>query len=159
MSLAKCKAILVPVDFSPSSLAAVQHAIFLGGLLKADVTLLHVIHDPEDAPGYYHRGKKDLKKRVRFISDAAQEMMGDFIKEHDLNGQAKSAGIKLERHCVNGIPSATINDTADKKRYGLVVIGSRGQTGLKRLLLGSVAERVVNRAGVPVLVVKAANGG
>lgn len=154
MSLEKCKSILVAVDFSPPSLVAARDAIAMGGMLKADVTLLHVVHDPEDAPGYYHRTRKGARKRSAFISDAARQMMDEFIKESDLDKAAKGAGVKLDSSCVVGLPSATIIGEAEKKKYCLVVIGSRGQTGLKRILIGSVAERVVQGAKVPVLVVK-----
>jgi nucleotide-binding universal stress UspA family protein len=74
----------------------------------------------------------------------------------NLNIAAQEQGVDLESRVVVGEPDATIVEAAQKSRTELIVIGSHGRTGFKRLLLGSVAERIIGQAACPVLVVKKA---
>lgn len=62
---------------------------------------------------------------------------------------------KLDSMLVKGLPTNRILEVAEKKHAGMIVIGSKGLTGIKHLVMGSVAERVVHFAHVPVTVVKA----
>ncbi len=54
MSLENCRSILVPVDFSPDSLAALKTGLILAHKLASPLTVLHVVHDPSNRPGFYH---------------------------------------------------------------------------------------------------------
>lgn len=67
---------------------------------------------------------------------------------------AEREGIKLEALTMKGEPYEVIVKTAEQKNAGLIVVGSHGRTGLERLLMGSVTERVIGHAGCAVLVVK-----
>jgi K+-sensing histidine kinase KdpD len=70
--------LLVAVDFSPYSEQALCFAGRLAGKLKAQLLVLHVIHDPAEAPGFYaQKGKK--KKFLKSMEEAAEEMMGEFL--------------------------------------------------------------------------------
>jgi nucleotide-binding universal stress UspA family protein len=146
--------ILVPVDFSPDSLAAVDQGLILCKALEADMVLLHVVHDPTDNPGFYH--KKKGKKLIQLMGENAEELMADFIKEQEIGKKAKNAGVELMTRLVRGIPSAQIVKAAAKENSSMIVIGSSGRTGLAHLLVGSVTERVVENATAPVMVVKTA---
>ncbi|MEW6416779.1 MAG: universal stress protein [Nitrospirota bacterium] len=67
---------------------------------------------------------------------------------------AEKEGIKVEALTLKGEPYEVIVDTAEKKKAGFIVIGSHGRTGIERLLMGSVTERVIGHAGCAVLVVR-----
>jgi len=68
---------------------------------------------------------------------------------------AEKEGIKVESLTLSGIPYEVIVSTADQKSADLTVVGSHGRTGVKRLLMGSVTERVIGHSKSAVLVVKA----
>ncbi len=147
-------AILVPVDFSPPSEAALVHAAELATCLKTSIVALHVVHDPAEMPGYYAQMVK--KKRFTKIEDIAAEMFKDFLqkvaKEHPKLKALKTAGSTL----VVGVPVNRILQVVDKIKPRMVVMGSKGLTGLEHILLGSKAEQVVQLCPVPVTIVKAA---
>ncbi|MBA3070580.1 MAG: universal stress protein [Nitrospirae bacterium] len=67
---------------------------------------------------------------------------------------AEKEGIKVEALTLKGMPHEVIVNTAAQKKAGLIVIGSYGRTGIERLLMGSVTERVIGHSGCAVLVVK-----
>jgi len=145
--------ILVPVDFSPHSEAALVHACSLAQCLGAPLLVLHVVHDPNEMPGYYAKLAK--KKVLTRIEDVAQEMFDEFVahavKQHPERKELK----KLETTLVTGIPTTRILQIADKTNASMVVMGSKGQTGLKHLFVGSIAEHIVQLCPIPVTIVKA----
>lgn len=149
------RAILVPVDFSPHSEAALAHAGYLGDSIGIPLLVLHVVHDPGHMPGYYVQAMK--KKRLSKIEDIAAEMLEDFLakvkKAHPELESLKNADTKQ----VIGLPSTRILEIVDKVHPRMVVMGSKGRTGLKHVLLGSIAERVAQMCPVPVTVVKVKN--
>jgi len=144
--------VLVAVDFAPDSEAALLWACDYAGCVGAKVVVLHVVHDPADAPGYYLKSEADM---LRPMEDVATDMLGQFLerleKKHPNGGVLKAA----ERVLVKGIPATRILEAAETKGARLIVMGSRGRTGLPHLLLGSKAERVVQMSPVPVTIVKA----
>lgn len=154
MTKAKGKpVILVPVDFFPASQAALLKACEWAECLDARIVVLHVVHEPSDMPSYFSAVLK--KKHLVRIEDAAKQMCDDFIKQ--LTTQYPKVGLlnKLECMLVKGIPVSRILQVADKLDAYMLVMGSKGMTGLQRLMLGSVAERVVQLCPHPVAVVKA----
>jgi nucleotide-binding universal stress UspA family protein len=72
----------------------------------------------------------------------------------DLEATASEQGMALDTMIPMGRPEEGIVKAADFKNASLIIVGSHGRTGLKRLLMGSVAERVIGEAKCPVLVVK-----
>ena len=144
--------ILVPVDFSPYSEAAVRLASELGTSLNAPLIILHVVHDPGEAPGYY--AVKGKKKQLRRLEDVAGEMMEEFVNK--MSGElANSKAMKSASHMlVKGLPVTRILEIVDKEKPRMVVMGSQGRTGLKHLFLGSKAEQIVRLCPVPVTIVK-----
>ena len=152
----KAKPILVPVDFSPHSEAAILFASDLAKQMKAPLVILHVVHDPGEAPGYYDKMRKKKIKQIKHIEDKAAEVMKSFLQrlvdEHsDLKANLKNAETKL----VTGLPVTRILEVAKKLEPSMVVMGSQGRTGLAHLYLGSKAEQVVRLCPVPVTIVKA----
>lgn len=150
------RTILVPIDFSSHSEAALVWAAEAARCFKAGVKVLHVVHDPESAPGYYAQTKR--KKHLNRLEEAAEEMMEEFLetvrKKHPDSEELEN----LEEILVIGLPVSRILEVAAKTNAMMIVMGSLGRTGLGHLLLGSKAERVVQLSPIPVTVVKATDG-
>lgn len=144
--------ILVPVDFSPYSEAALIFGADLAACVDKPLLVLHVVHDPGEMPGYYNRALK--KKQLQRIEDAAADMLEEFLGKARKRLPESSALENAESVLVKGLPRNRILEVAERKQVGMIVMGSKGETGLKHLFLGSVAERVVQFASVPVTVVK-----
>jgi universal stress protein A len=146
--------ILVAVDFSPPSASALLWAARIAEATGARLTVLHVVHDPEAAPGYY-RAKKH-GKYVRRLEDAASEMFDTFVEavaaEHPDIEMIRNAERRLEV----GLPVTRVLEVAKETEASLVVVGSHGRSGITHALLGSKAERIARRSPVPVTIVKAA---
>ncbi|MBF0453377.1 MAG: universal stress protein [Magnetococcales bacterium] len=153
MSLNKCKIILIAVDFSSDSRVAVDEGLALAKMAGADVILHHVIHDLPENPGFYHK-KKDKKKSVHLMSDAAEDMMKEFIKESGAGSFAKKNKIKITTSTSSGLPASAIIKAAKKSNASVIVVGTSGRSGLAKLLIGSNAQRVVQLSKIPVLVVQ-----
>jgi nucleotide-binding universal stress UspA family protein len=145
--------VLCAVDFSPDAEAALLWSCAQAELAQAPLLLLHVIHDPAASPGFYQRPDDGW---LRPLADVAEQMLGEFLdrlrQEHPDQGRLKT----LETRLVPGLPAGRIVEVASEAGAVLVVVGSRGRTGLPHILLGSVAERVVQIAPMPVVVVKRA---
>jgi len=147
------QAILVPVDFSPCSEAALLFAAELATCLPCPLLVLHVVHDPGQAPGYY--ALKGRKKQLRRLEDIAADMLEEFMTGMKKKHPDRSALGTAETRLVIGLPVTRILETAEKSQAGMIVMGSQGRTGLARVLLGSKAEQVVRLSPIPVTIVKA----
>jgi len=145
--------ILVPIDFSEDSEHVVLWAADVADAFGAPLLVLHVVHDPASAPGYYQRAKKP-KKQLRRNEEAAEEIMSEFLadlrKKHPKASRLKALRTKL----AVGLPVTRILEIAEKTQARMIVMGSRGRTGLSHLLLGSKAERVIQFSPIPVTIVK-----
>lgn len=150
---AKTRPILVAVDFSDFSAKALIWAAGISECLEAPLLVLHVVHDPESAPGYYKHSKKWRKHLVR-MEEAAAEMMDEFVdrlsRDHPETPELQSPDTKL----VVGLPVTRILEVAEKTHAQMIVMGSQGRTGISHLLLGSKAEKVAQLAPIPVTIVK-----
>ena len=136
--ISKLKKILVAVD---GSVEARRAMAFLANHLspaQIDVTLLNVRNDPFIPPTF---SLETLKDHVR----------DSFALGHTLLDEA---GFATQDLCVIGHSAAKIVETARRRRADLVVVGSRGLTGLKRFLLGSVSRQVIKHSPCAVLVVR-----
>ena len=139
--------ILVPLDFSDSAEAILGWAGHLAEEHGSTVLLLHVYHLPvefQQLEGAYL--PPDFWANVK--SEAEQQLDKHAQKLRD-------AGVEVETFVREGYPATVIVEEAQGLSADLIVIGTHGHTGLKHLLLGSIAERVVQKAACPVLTVKA----
>ena len=144
--------IVVPVDFSDHSEAALLHAGELARCQKRKIIVLHVVHDPAEMPGYYAKKKKKVLHRME---DAAADMLKEFLdKVHKDHSEAKFLK-QVETMMVVGLPVTRILQVVEKTNAASVVMGSQGRTGLKHILLGSKAEQIIQLCPVPVTIVKA----
>jgi len=150
----KKRPILVPVDFSPHSEAALLKACEFSECSGRPIVVLHVVHDPGDMPSYYSRIAK--KKQLVRVEDIASDMFSEFIvsikKKHPSNKILK----KIKTMLVKGIPVTRILQVVEKVDAAMVVMGSLGRTGLKHVFLGSKAEQVVRQCPVTTTIVKSA---
>ncbi len=145
--------LLVAVDFSPFSEEALFFAGQLAEKLKAQLLVLHVIHDPAEAPGFYaQKGKK--KKFLQSMQEAAEEMMEEFLLKMRRAYPDRVPIKEAEPLLVVGTPVTRIVEVAEKKQVGMIIMGSHGRTGLAHLLVGSKVQRVVQLSPIPVTVVK-----
>jgi nucleotide-binding universal stress UspA family protein len=143
--------ILCAVDFSDDSEAALLWACNQAGLTGSTLVLLHVVHDPAASPGFYRRPGGDWP---RPLTEVAEEMQREFLGKVRRDNPRQTALQFLETRIVAGLPPSRIVEVAAEIGASLIVVGSRGRTGLPHVMLGSVAERVVQIATVPVTVVK-----
>ena len=137
--------ILVPIDFSTSSERALDYAVNLAEAAKAMVHLVHVV---EPAP--FLTG---LDTVAISLSDA--DAAGQC--EHELAKLAKeycSPDLPISSDVHIGKPAHEVCNTAKESHSDLIVLSTHGRTGLKHLLMGSVAEKIVREATCPVLMVR-----
>lgn len=136
--------ILLSTDFSPGAAAATALALEMARRFSAKLTILHVYWAPVyiGAMGDSYAPPPEMIERLR--ADAEQALA-------DERKRAQAAGVDAEILAAEGIPADVIVAAARKGEIDLIVMGTEGRTGLKHLLLGSVAERVVRTAACPVL--------
>jgi nucleotide-binding universal stress UspA family protein len=138
--------VLCPVDFSDSSRLALDAAIGMAGD-EAQLTLLHVI----PYPAMYL--SSELSLDMSFMTDimtSAETTIATWRTDAE-----RALGRPVVAICEMGIPWDDIVTRSQHGPYDLIVIGTHGRTGLRRVLLGSVAERVTRHAACSVLVVRA----
>lgn len=141
----RLKKILVPIDFSDCARKALQYAIPLAQEHGGGLTLLYVV-PPAYASGEY--GGIDYAQLQSQMRDSgAQELQR--LTATEVQGRVPADTlVRL------GAPAVEIVEAAAQLDIDAIVIGTHGRTGLKHVMLGSVAENVVRRAPCPVLVVK-----
>jgi nucleotide-binding universal stress UspA family protein len=142
--------ILVPIDFSPLSRLALEHAKALVTKFGGVLDVLHVVEDrvvTELWPTDVHAPSPQIEEAL--LRNAEEGLAACLTKEErDRYGAALTLLV--------GPPAMTIVEYAASSRADLIVMGTNGRSGLSHLLLGSVAERVVRTASCPVLVVRGA---
>ena len=138
--------VLAPVDFSPSSWLAVAYAEHLAALSGAQLDLLHVV---ETLPTY---GLVDIPPAFPPPSGEVEAEAHEALR--DLAREAGGPRPALATHVLAGHPTIGVLQAAASLCPDLIVLPTHGRSGLKRLVLGSVAEQVVRRATCPVLVVR-----
>ncbi len=140
------KRICCAVDFSEPSWIAMEQAADLAGKLRAELTLVHVRPPPALA------GKEAAVSARRL--DAADARQADETLEVWRADAEERAALPVRGCVLVGDPAAEIARLVGDEGYDLAIVGTHGRTGLSRLFLGSVAERVLRRAPIPVLVVR-----
>jgi len=138
--------ILVPLDFSDHSKKALDHAIELAKQFKGKLHLVHCYPVYVGAVSPY--GIVVPESFDRECREAAVREMSQWADK------VKAAGVEVETTVTPSAPADAIVNTAEEIGADIIVMGSRGLTGLKHALLGSVAERTLRTAPCPVLTVK-----
>lgn len=144
--------ILVPVDFSAHSAAALVHAAKMAKLVPAAIFALHVVHDPGDMPGYYSSLLED--EHFERIQDAAASAFHNFMQQVIAENPDSTVLADIEPVMVIGLPVSRILEVVEVLEPIMVVMGSQGRTGLQHLVLGSKAAQVIQLCPVPITIVK-----
>ena len=143
--------VLVAVDMSADSRAALLWACEYAANTRVPMAALHVLHDPAEAPGKYSR---KAPNPLTPMIDTAESMLSGFMADARADHPELKHLAEAETKVVNGLPARVIVDEAKRLNAALIVVGSRGHSGLPRLVHGSVAQRVIQLSTVPVTVVK-----
>lgn len=140
------KTILVPVDFSKCAANAFRYALETAVRTGSQISVLHVVYPNEGVDNdvysafwideYYKQREADLR---------------NWVRRHTRSETFKKVAVRS--HCTIGFPVGAINESVEKERADMVIMGTTGATGLRGVFLGSVASGVIARTKVPVLVV------
>lgn len=145
----KIKRILVPVDYSECSQAALTTAGFVAGAFGGAIDVIHVW----DRPSYVSEDIKvkeqgEVRTLLDMIRENAEKEMAEFLRKVEL-----PPNVQVSHRLVSGNPAATILHELEQRQHDLLVMGTHGRTGLRHMMLGSVAETVVRLSPIPVLTV------
>ena len=144
------KRILVPVDYSECSRAALEFASNLAELFGASLDIVHVWDKPtyvSDAILVRQPGAKP-RSLIELVRENASNDMDEFLVSVTLPQPTMAT-----RRLVSGDPASSLLEELKKGEHDLVVLGTHGRTGFSHFMLGSVAEKLVRLSPVPVLTV------
>lgn len=144
--------ILVPLDGSQLGQAALPYAEMLHSKTGAGIFLLHVISPPGAVEASLLTGP-DWVKLIEVLHKAGEDYLREVVRQLD------ERGIKATYEVVTGEPADKIVQYAEAKRASLIAMSTHGRTGLARWVMGSVADKVVHAASMPVWLVRAAKIG
>jgi nucleotide-binding universal stress UspA family protein len=142
--------ILVPIDFSAHADPVLEWAIHLAEEHGSTLILLHAYHLPVEFQQL--EGAYLPQEFWASVKAEAEQSLSRYAE------RVRAAGVPVEMLAREGYPATVIEDEASVQRADMIVIGTRGRSGLKHLLLGSIAERVVQKAPCPVLTVRLPEG-
>jgi nucleotide-binding universal stress UspA family protein len=139
---------LVAVDFSPTSHKALAHGIEIAAP-NAAVEVVHAWQLPAGSWG------ATLLGQARFPWNTVRDavLSGVQAQATKFQQEARTAGYTIEVDLVQGQPTTVVTHTAERGGHDLIVVGAHGHRGVRRLLLGSVAESTIRHAPCSVLVV------
>jgi nucleotide-binding universal stress UspA family protein len=148
MSLRKFTNILVAIDGSDHSIKAAEYSLNLAKIYGATLHAVTVSYIPES----YHMKQEDAIDKSR-TGDSIHDAKSWFEK---FNQSAKENNISLKPELINSHRPIdyVLLEYAEQEKIDLIVVGTKGRSGFKRLLLGSVATGVVTYAHCPVIIVK-----
>ena len=144
----KTERILIPTDFSPRSLAALERAIDLAREHHSEIILVHVIEPLPYGAGHW----SDPTKLLEHLAVDGRNQLAGFMK------RALSLYPKCTSELHFGIIDQVILELARKLNVDLIVVAARSQRGLLERILGSLAEKLVRQAPCPVLTVHVDGG-
>ena len=142
------KKILIPTDGSDNTKEAIAKGLEMAKIMEAEVTALYVV----DQTSFINFPMDSTIVSVYSLLEKEGQDAVEFVKS-----EGAKLGVKVTTKVEEGSPARKIVDAS--KAHELVVMGTLGRTGISKILLGSVAERVVRFADCPVLVVRARKEG
>lgn len=135
--------ILVAIDASKFSEAAVKALVAQGSARDTEILVLHVVQ-PTECLGYSIPESKQQRRKAEELVDRAKRILC-------------AARFRVNTEVLVGEPSATVVGRAQEWNADLIVVGSHGRTGLRRFFLGSVSDAIVRRARCSVEIVRTAD--
>lgn len=139
--------ILAPTDFSDFSKHALEYAYELARKFGAKLLLLHVV----ELPAFPIEGYVPQRVGVPLIEDLKRQWS---LELEGILPAAQGITVEIARRVVTGTPYRKIVEIAEAENVDLIVMATRGRTGLSHLVMGSVAERVVRTTSCPVLTIR-----
>lgn len=143
--------ILIPVDFSDTSLLAIKHGAFTAQLTKGDVYLLHVVNT-------HYTSQNLFIPMVNFPETASVESKAGEKLAQLAESVKKEYGVKVESIIKNGSPSSEIVSVAKEIKASLIIMGTHGYSPLEELVIGSVALKVLTKAPCPTMAMSSEAG-
>jgi universal stress protein A len=140
--------ILHPTDFSRASAPALRRAVALARACRAPLVLVHVMTPPSPFIGEGAQPSSYVDLLILARRSAKRRLAAALAR-------AKRGRVRAQAIFAEGLPADAILRAARRTRADLIVMGTHGRSGLSRVFLGSVAERVVRESRCPVLTVRA----
>jgi nucleotide-binding universal stress UspA family protein len=140
------KKILCAVDLSDHSKFVADYAVLLAQKMNAAVVVLYAAPSLSQYVGF-HVPPSSIENFVGEIVSGAEKSMETFVAEN-------FAGIRAEGRIISGYAAQEILNYAANNDIDLIVMGTHGRTGIDRMLFGSVAEKVVKAAPMPVMTIR-----
>jgi len=140
--------LLFSTDFSPASEPAFAKAMELTKLLGAELTIAHILHFPPMAGSAFMPVTEETEDAMR---KWCADRLGELAAKAQTSGVKAQTALREDPHAHEGIVAL-----AKQLKPVMIILGTHGRTGLSKLVLGSVAARVITAAPCPVLTVRAA---
>lgn len=140
--------VLLPTDGSEESEKALDAAVDLARAYDGTVHVVYVVDigvDTDYESVSNLMGELESSRKLEGIGEEATESLEAKLEERDVDSEIK---------IVRGVPHREINSYADEKDMDVIVMSTHGRTGLDRMLLGSVTEKVVRSSDIPVMTVR-----
>ena len=151
------KKILLPIDFSDASTTLLQYGVYLAEKYDARIYIVFVAEDPITYAGLSYPNYSELpltdipfNQLEKDLTSYARERMEKFLEKN-----MTSKRVAYQSTILFGHVAEEIIDYANKETIDLIILGTHGFKGLNRMLLGSVAEKVVKLAPCPVMTINA----
>lgn len=135
------KKILIPIDFSKNSLRAMEYGLQLAEDFGSSVTLFNA--SERSQPGNL------MAATSKILEEEAQIEMRNISSD----AQSFAPTVEIQQQVVRGQSVDTIIETAKKDNYDLIIMGTKGASGLKEVFIGSIANKVITQSEVPVIIV------
>ena len=140
------KKILCAVDLSDHSKAVAEYAAMFAKAFDAEITVLYAAPSLSQYVGF-HVPPSSIENFVGEIISGAEKSMEVFVAEH-------FSGLKATGKIISGYAAQEILNYAAANAMDVIIMGTHGRTGIDRILFGSVAEKVVKAADIPVMTVR-----
>ncbi len=146
--------ILMATDFSECARAGVETAVTIAGKFGAKLTLAHIVRDVPGAFATFDYGTgwqitpEELNRLQTELREDAEQHLQQLVAEH------RSAGLEIATETLVGLPYLAIMEAVKRHNIDLVVVGTRGMSAIKRVLVGSTATRLARLCPVPVWIAR-----
>jgi nucleotide-binding universal stress UspA family protein len=139
------KKVLCPIDFSTDSFTALDYATDFARQSNGQLVIMHVVDNP--LTDFYGPRGANFYAEVEHAIEKSKQMIAEVARTH-------AAGVPYEVVVKHGNPYTEILDLATAQHVDMIVMSTHGRTGPQRLVIGSVAEKVVRAAPCPVFTVR-----
>lgn len=145
--------VLCPVDMTREGSGAAVEAANLARQLGAELLLVHVMGEPTLALGEPMLVPGEMTSfALPELNEAYRDELARRLEQ--VGDELRTSGLPVSTMLLRGAPHEAIVDTADREHVAMIVMGTHGRSGLSHFFLGSVTERVIRTAKVPVMTLK-----